>query len=1360
MDCVVEASIPPRRSSLLPARSPSFSGGGGGGSNASDCSNRGSCIGAADSNFDTAADAIKADRREGYTPFTADPCYSVPTSSATCHLVEEEGDEHQQQQQQRQPSNNAQFSKHLSFSTLGGSASNLTTLGNTTTITNTNTCTSVTGSSADSTPLSGASSHQQQLIREKAQRVVAEANQVRTSLDSRSNSSHSRHRDNEEHAAEEEEAEEQGATRQAATAAAVVVAVPHFASRSTPSSKRPRPSQQQQQQEQSSADDAARTMHIPDPTTFADSSTTSIAPVPVGANGSNTARAVHDTVDYEGEISRAVQKDQSQGEEQEEGEHKQQQQQLEAKSSTNAVTATSAFKIVPTMTAGSSSSLMQLVAPDATPQEPPPKRFATGSEGSMEDLGYVIMHRAVEEADNEEAETHPASALRHRRGLASTAENSSSNNNGNSNGDNEEDEMTSANSSNTRPSERKSSVVSRRATHASPSQQQQKESRRKSRLGSSSNGAGSRYSNDSITASIPYDPARFNTPPLAQQVQQRKSEDGPFTQSAGGNAGLRPELSSSGHHSRHRSENQPMSCATPPESQTHAKSTVTPPSQQPSQQEQESFQSPPAKPSIKLTETRYAFLALSFMMRMLCKLHKGEPIPSSDFHSHCIPPMSVTMYVQRLVRYCACSGEALLCAFLLLLKYAFHSGHPITIYNAHRLLITSVVLGIKLRDDVYYSNVYYGRIGGISGREMNKLEVLFLGRLDWETQVHEEEYAALLELLDALAIDVDPTAEQLAAFAAEFPEKVAAYLPDEDDDDVDEAAAKLQQGLTATSTTTTKAGATPSASAPAPEAQQRKALRGAYRLHQWHTLVEPWMAQLQQHIFARKERNAQAAAAAWQEEGQRWEQYYRDDEAEAARLQRENSASAWLSPLSVQKRATSASTVAPINTHVNGSNGCTGAAAWSAEPPYHPAWPHADATSYPFGHASSGYAASSQQQQQQQQEEEGNPRYSNFINFANVVTGGYFGVGASHRASGVPPANGAAGGAVRYHTATERGVRPSSATFDITNRATTATTTSASAGGFGADNTHHEDKSSSVGGMNANNNNNNGLSSVFSSSQQKQPQPSVAGTTARAASPTSSTTPGSGINVNAQPYYYVSSRMRKQQQQQQQQQQRPSSDVAAAQELSPSRADASPARPGASNSTNNSTGSALAVTDTTVAGARAAVAAAARVASPAETNDTGSSSSSFTSPACVNSAARFHSYPSNPPVSHASNGVEAVLAAMKRSSGAVLYNMDNEKVVSHVDPSDSNDTSKTIGNASSGASVTAAISHTFPARPIAKGLLGVGREGAEQTTAAHAPRRSPQTATTYQPPIHRRSAYTSQHSLGKKRSKPDSFKDY
>ncbi|CAJ1008802.1 putative Cyclin [Leishmania naiffi] len=1305
----------------------------------------------------------------------------------------------QQQQQQ------VQYTKHLSLSTFSGSASNLTILirSNTTA----SVTTAATDSSEYSTPLSGISSYKQQSQRARTQRVV-EANclylnpcsSLRPSLGSRS-SSHARENEDDEVTAEDDVA-----SAACVDGAAVAgndddhhhhhhqhqhqhqhrrhcdpLLQQHGIRCSASSSKRPRPLPQsrlsprpQPRQQQAGVEDEEEVeeeshslhsrsagMHIPDLSAFGEASSTRPATATATAesssnsrdgisprrnsndssshpvshpypgwgssrstNGNGTHARVFDKVEYEEdqEVRRVLHPPPHLWRHEERGDGKYEPQD-----------ATAAITIAPGGDAAVKSMCSAcLSAPDATPVVPPPKRFATG-EGeavALDDLRCVCG-------------SSTAGALSQMATASVCA--------------NEEDTY--------RHQEQQplNAFTTLQDDECGRASQQRGSRSRKARVAGASNnccvrGSSSssrrslltsrRHPNDSITAGIPYDPSCFpppSQPPNLAAPATAAKEVIPVAALV------------LGSEAQQISTSQP-SCATPPDTQQ--------------QQQQQSLQLAgandsaalaPARSPIKLIETRYAFLALSFMMRMLCKLHKGEPIPSSDFHSHCIPPMTVTMYVQRLVRYCACSGEALLCSFLLLLKYVFHSGHPVTIYNAHRLLITSIVLGIKLRDDVYYSNVYYGRIGGISGREMNKLELLFLEKLEWETQVHEDEYVALLDLLTELGIDAEPTSAQFEAFAAAHPDEAAAYVLDEEDNEVAEASTKLQQqGADSSAGSPMKGTATTAADLPAAEQQRLKVLRGAYRLHQWHTIVVPWLAHLKQSTFDKAKANAVAAAAARKEEGLRWQQYHREDEASALRHLQPSSASSWISPLSVQKRAISGTTTTTTTA------AAAAAAAWASEPSYQSSCVLHDGSKVPYRSSSSAVAIGGGGVHSTATTSNGNRGFENPHNnvtkLANDANGGCLGTSAitaapaavsqgsrhasssqshthcgsatldrpaspsssvqcptpqQHAISGVASSSyccyyGANSGhqhsgngtdeahtlsQVRYHTATATAVaamdqspRAASAHFDITNRAAAALMDAT------AEPRQH------------------------TAQAQHQQLPSVGGTTAQLTSPVSFTTPGSGINVNAQPYYYVSSRMRKQQQQQQQRQ------AAAA---SPASGDRSATHPGNALTIDTTT----AMTQTTTVSPYDYVASVQRPSSSTLEGgrDARSPNSVFTSPRCVDSMARFSTYaatstdavaghPSQP--SGLSSGIETVLSAMKMSG---IY-----------------------GGTSS------AYVHNFPTRSVDSCRRPDG--GSEQATLTHVPRQSPHSD--QQAQVHRRFAFSSQHSLGKKRSKPDSYKDY
>jgi hypothetical protein len=110
------------------------------------------------------------------------------------------------------------------------------------------------------------------------------------------------------------------------------------------------------------------------------------------------------------------------------------------------------------------------------------------------------------------------------------------------------------------------------------------------------------------------------------------------------------------------------------------------------------------------------------------------------FHSMKVPPISTADYLQRIAKYAYCSPECYIFALVYLDRLVDRVPHcRITPNNVHRLLITSVMVAAKGRDDKYYSNSYYSAIGGVTNAELNKLELSFLSLINYDLYVSPED---------------------------------------------------------------------------------------------------------------------------------------------------------------------------------------------------------------------------------------------------------------------------------------------------------------------------------------------------------------------------------------------------------------------------------------------------------------------------------------------------------------------------------------------------------------------------------------------------------------------------------------------
>jgi hypothetical protein len=126
------------------------------------------------------------------------------------------------------------------------------------------------------------------------------------------------------------------------------------------------------------------------------------------------------------------------------------------------------------------------------------------------------------------------------------------------------------------------------------------------------------------------------------------------------------------------------------------------------------------------------------------------PPPNDNFPSHdffCAthtPPISVEKYTDRLVTYMHCSPEVFMYALAYLRRLVL-AGFPVHLRSIHRLLLTSALVALKCRDDVYYHLSFYAEVGGVTPKDLRIMEIRFLSDLiRFEGEVSVEEYQTVM----------------------------------------------------------------------------------------------------------------------------------------------------------------------------------------------------------------------------------------------------------------------------------------------------------------------------------------------------------------------------------------------------------------------------------------------------------------------------------------------------------------------------------------------------------------------------------------------------------------------------------------
>uniref|UniRef100_A0A6M2EN77 Cyclin n=1 Tax=Populus davidiana TaxID=266767 RepID=A0A6M2EN77_9ROSI len=145
----------------------------------------------------------------------------------------------------------------------------------------------------------------------------------------------------------------------------------------------------------------------------------------------------------------------------------------------------------------------------------------------------------------------------------------------------------------------------------------------------------------------------------------------------------------------------------------------------------------------ELAETAVMPKVITFLSSLLQRVAESNDIShqlylqkASIFHGLTRPTISIQNYLERIFKYSNCSPSCFVVAYVYLDRFSQRqSCFPLNSFNVHRLLITSVLVSVKFMDDIYYNNAFYAKVGGISTREMNLLEVDFLFGLGFQLNV-------------------------------------------------------------------------------------------------------------------------------------------------------------------------------------------------------------------------------------------------------------------------------------------------------------------------------------------------------------------------------------------------------------------------------------------------------------------------------------------------------------------------------------------------------------------------------------------------------------------------------------------------
>jgi len=148
--------------------------------------------------------------------------------------------------------------------------------------------------------------------------------------------------------------------------------------------------------------------------------------------------------------------------------------------------------------------------------------------------------------------------------------------------------------------------------------------------------------------------------------------------------------------------------------------------------------------SMKINEERRSKLVsvLSDVLIRLCERNDSLTMrqsPVTRFHALRAPQITITSYLERIARYTNCSEECFVLALIYIDRLIKNNEDFLLVsLNVHRLIITGIMVSAKFFDDQYFNNAYFGKVGGVSCKEIDLLEIEFLFMLNFNLYVETE----------------------------------------------------------------------------------------------------------------------------------------------------------------------------------------------------------------------------------------------------------------------------------------------------------------------------------------------------------------------------------------------------------------------------------------------------------------------------------------------------------------------------------------------------------------------------------------------------------------------------------------------
>ena len=136
------------------------------------------------------------------------------------------------------------------------------------------------------------------------------------------------------------------------------------------------------------------------------------------------------------------------------------------------------------------------------------------------------------------------------------------------------------------------------------------------------------------------------------------------------------------------------------------------------------------------------------------------------FLSKSIPAISIKNFFERIVKYTKIENSTLILILVYIDRLCDKQTILLNYFNIHKIIIGAMIVAIKYNEDEYYDMNFYSKIGGVTLKEIQKLEHSILTLLNFDLFVNETLFNKYSNYIQSVIASENETKNDALYYAA------------------------------------------------------------------------------------------------------------------------------------------------------------------------------------------------------------------------------------------------------------------------------------------------------------------------------------------------------------------------------------------------------------------------------------------------------------------------------------------------------------------------------------------------------------------------------------------------------------------